>query len=386
MTAPVRSSVADIDLDAVEANVRAIRARSGVGLFAVVKADAYGHGAEAVAEAAIEAGADGLAIATVEEGLILRRAGRREPILVLLGASDPAELDAAVRERLGLTVWDVASARAIAAAARAERTTAAVHFKVDTGLTRLGAPLAEAPDRYRAIRVLEGIAVEGIFTHLARADEADLASANGQLDRFDEVLAAIDAPRWVHTGATASVESLPTRRGVTAVRVGLGLYGLHAAGGAAGPQLRPALVWRSRILRVADVPRGTGVGYGHEYRLPRDGRIATIPAGYGDGIPRAAAGRGRVLVAGRPLPLAGRVSMDHVTVDVTDSGPVHEGDEAVIVGTQGGAALTADDLAAACGTINYEIVTGIRARVPRRYLRGGRVVALKTLADGFVRC
>jgi alanine racemase len=386
VTAVIRSTVVDVDLDAVAANVQAVRARSGVDVIAVVKADGYGHGAEAVAEAAIDAGAAALAVATVEEAIVLRRTRPRGPLLVLLGASEPAERDAAVALGLSVTVWDVESARAMAEAARAAGTTAALHFKVDTGLTRLGAPLVESAERYRAIEALPGVRLDGVFTHLARSDESDLATTEEQLDRFDSFLDAIEPPRWVHTSATGGIASLAPRPRTTAVRPGLALYGLNAAPHlAVRLVLRPALAWRSKVHRVADVSKGTGVSYGHEYRLPRDGRIATVPVGYGDGLSRQARAA-RLLVHGTPLPIAGRVAMDHVMLDVTDVAGVRAGDEVVVIGTQGGVTLSADDLARAWGTINYEVVTAIAPRVPRRYLRGGRLVATKTLAGGFVRC
>ena len=386
MTAVIRSTVADVDLDAVEANVRAVRERAKVDVIAVVKADGYGHGAEAVAATAIDAGATALAVATVEEAMVLRRTRPRDPLLVLLGAQEQAERDAAVALDLAVTVWDVAGAREMAEAARAAGTTAAVHFKVDTGLTRLGAPLAEAAERYRAIAGLSGVRIEGVFTHLARADEIDLATTEEQLDRFDAFLDAITPPRWVHTSATGGIASLAPRARVTAVRPGLALYGLDAAPHLAERlTLRPALSWRSKVHRVADVPKGTGVSYGHEYRLPRDGRIATVPVGYGDGLSRLARAA-RLLVRGAAVPIAGRVAMDHVMLDVTDVAGVQAGDEVVLIGTQQGTTLTADDLARSWGTINYEVVTAIKPRVPRRYLRGGRVVATKTLAGGYVPC
>jgi len=386
MTPLIRTTVADIDLDAVAANTRALRERAGVDVIAVVKADGYGHGAEAVADAAIESGAAALAVATIEEAVVLRRTRPIEMLLVLLGAQEQAERDAAIANGLTVTVWDVEGAIALGEAARAAGTTAAVHFKVDTGLTRLGAPLAEAVDRYGAIAELPGVRVEGAFTHLARADEADLQTTTQQLDRFDAFLDAIVPPRWVHTSATGGVESLSTRPRITAVRPGLALYGLHAAPHLADRlPLRPALSWRSRIHRVADVPAGTGVSYGHEYRLPRDGRIATVPVGYGDGLSRAAREGARLLVRGAAVPIAGRVAMDHVMLDVSDVEGVRAGDEVVVIGMQGGRTITAEDLADACGTINYEVVTAISPRVPRRYHRGSKVVATKTLADGYVR-
>ena len=386
MTGILRTTIADVDLDAVAANTRAVRALARVDVIAVVKADGYGHGAEAVAEAAIDAGAAALAVATVEEAVVLRRTRTGDPLLVLLGAQEQPERDAAVALDLTVTVWDVESARAMGEAARAAGKTATLHFKVDTGLTRLGAPLDVAADRYREIGGIPGVRVDGVFTHLARAEEEDPAPSNEQLDRFDAFLDAITPPRWVHTSASGGVSSLPIRTRVTAVRPGLALYGLDAAPHLAQRLvLRPALTWRSKVHRTADVAAGTGVSYGHDYRLPRDGRIATVPVGYGDGLSRASR-TARLLVHGQPVPIAGRVAMDHVMLDVTDVGDVKAGDEVVVIGTQRGATVTADDLARASGTINYEVVTAIKPRVPRRYLREGRVVATKTLADGYVRC
>ena len=386
MTALIRTTVADIDLDAVAANTRALRRRAGVDVLAVVKADGYGHGAEAVAEVAIESGAAALAVATVEEAIVLRRALPGATILVLLGAQSQAERDAAIAGGHAVTDWDVESAAALGEAARAAGSTAAVHFKVDTGLTRLGAPFARAVERFQAIGTLRGVRVDGVFTHLARADEADLITTTQQLDRFDEFLDAITPPRWVHASATGGVASLATRPRITAVRPGLALYGLHAAPHLADRlALRPALSWRSRVHRVADVRAGTGVSYGHDYRLPRDGRVATVPVGYGDGLARAAGAGARLLISGVALAIAGRVAMDHVMLDVSDIDGVREGDEVVVIGTQQGVTVTAEDLAAACGTINYEVVTAIRQRVPRRYYRGGTLVATKTLAGGYVR-
>lgn len=388
MTVPLRTTVVDVDLDAVAANVEALAAASQVRVIAVVKADAYGHGAEAVSHTALEAGAAALAVATVEEGLVLRRQGIEAPILVLLGAQGADEIAAAVDGRLSLTVWTVAGAERIAAAGRAAGGRAAVQFKVDTGLTRLGAPAADAVDRYRAIVALAGLTVEGVFTHLASADEADTTSARDQLGRFDDVLNGIGTlPDWVHASASAGTAAFDQDARMTAIRPGLALYGLSPAPHlAARIPLRPALSWRSRIHRVAAVAAGTGVSYGHEYRTSAAARIATVPVGYGDGIPRAAKGRLGLLIDGARVPIVGRISMDHVTLDVSAQPAVVEGDEVVVIGTQGTAVQTAEDVATALATISYEVVTGIRARVPRRYLRGTRVVGLKTLAEGFRWC
>jgi len=381
----IRSTVADIDLDAIASNVAAIRARSKADVIAVVKADAYGHGAEAVSETCFEAGAVMVAVAEVEEGLALREAGVNGPILVFLGPTDSSEVAHAVAQGLLMVVWDVERARAISEAASVLRRTARVHFKVDTGLTRLGAPITEAATRYRAIASMPHIEIDGIFTHFATADDPDPSNDRAQFERFREVLSTIaDRPRLVHAAASAGVAAFGPLDGMSAVRTGLSIYGLHAAPHLASTlPLRPALSWRSRLHRMASVPAGTGVSYGHEYRLPRDGRIATVPVGYGDGLPRIAGKRGAVLLRGRRVGFAGRICMDLVMLDVTDISDAREGDEIVLIGAQAGATQTAEDLAEACGTINYEIITAIRRRVPRRYFRGGKIVATRTLAEGY---
>jgi alanine racemase len=387
ISVPLRSTVVDVDLDAIASNLVALKKKGGGEVIAVVKADGYGHGVEAVSETLVEAGAAMLAVVTVEEALVIRRAGIAAPVLVLFGASDRAEAEAAVAADCALVVWDEGRARLYDEVAAAADRTARVHFKVDTGLTRLGAPVAETPARLKAIRELRHLEVEGLFTHLATADEPDVTDDRMQLARFADVLRGVgDPPRWVHAAASAGVAAFGPIPGCTAIRPGLSLYGLHTASHLGGAlALQPALEWRSRVHRVAAVPKGTGVSYGLEYRLPRDGRIATVPVGYGDGLQRVLGRRGRLLAGGRALPFAGRVCMDLVMLDVTDLPATREGDEVVIIGTQDGASQTAEDLATAADTINFEIVVGIRRRVPRRYHRGGRVVALRTLADGYRR-
>ena len=326
-----------------------------------------------------------VAVAAVEEGLALREGGVNGPILVLLGPTDSSEVAHAVAQGLFLVVWDVERARAISEAATVLRRTVRVHFKVDTGLTRLGAPVKEAAARYRAIASLPHIEIDGIFTHFATADEPDTSNDRAQFEKFQGVLSSLpDRPRLVHAAASAGVAAFGPLEGMNAVRTGLAVYGLHAAPHLASALgLRPALTWRSRVHRIASVPAGTGVSYGHEYRLPRDGTIATVPVGYGDGLPRIAGKRGAVLLRGRRVGFAGRICMDLVTLDVTEIPDAREGDEVVLIGAQAGAKQTAEDLAEACGTISHEVITAIRRRVPRRYFRGGKIVATRTLAEGY---
>ena len=379
-------TVVEVDLDAIAHNAAALREAAQAELIAVVKADAYGHGAEAVAHAAVEAGAAMLAVATIDEAVLLRNAGIDAPVLILLGASTREEADAALAHGLVPVLWDIPRAELLAEAARAARTTVKVHFKVDTGLTRLGSPLDEAAGRLRVIGGMPELQVDGVLTHFASADDADPSFALEQLARFERFIAEWGHwPRWVHAAASAGVAALGVRPVCNAIRPGLALYGLPPAPHLeARLPLRAALSWRSAVHRVADVPAGTGVSYGLHYRLSRAGRIATVPLGYGDGLPRSALG-GSLLIGGAPAPIVGRVCMDLVMADVTGRA-VHEGDEVVVIGEQDGSRQSADDLAAMCGTISYEVVTNIRARVPRRYVRGSRLAATRTLGEGFRWC
>ena len=380
---PLRDSVAEIDLDAIAANTAALRARAGVPLIAVVKADAYGHGAEAASAACLEGGAEMLAVATVEEGQLLRIAGVRVPILLMLGVGDPAEARAAAEGDLQVAVWREDQLDWLDDAGRGAHV--GVQVKVDTGLTRLGVQPEDALELVRAARARRGIRVEGVYTHLASSDEPDLALSHRQIESFRAVLRAIDdPPRWQHALATAGILALPGEGAFTAVRPGLGLYGLHAAPHLAGVlPLRPALALRSRLVRVVRVPLGTGVSYGHHYVTPSERVIGTIPFGYADGLPRRGMGA-HVLVRGRLSPVVGRVCMDLCMVDVTEVPDAREGDRVTFIGEDDGAVRTAQALAEELETINYEVVTNLHPRVPRVYRRGGRVVGTKTAAAGFV--
>ncbi len=376
----LRSSVAEVDLDRIASNTAYLREKAGVPVIAVVKADAYGHGAEPCAAACLAGGAEMLAVATVEEGQQLRAAGIRAPILAMLGTSSASEARAAVEARLDVALWSAEQIAWLARAATAE-SRMQVHLKVDTGLTRLGVCPEDVPATTRAIRRERTLELAGVYTHLASSDEPDLASARRQLDTFRAVLRALDGPpRWQHALATAGVLALGREGAFTAVRTGLGLYGLTPAPHLADARLRPALRVVSRLARVRRVPAGTGVSYGHQYVADGERLIGTVPFGYGDGLPRKAWPGGAMLVRGTRAPIVGRVCMDLVMLDLTGVPDAAAGDEVVIVGEQNGAARAAEDLAAELDTINYEVVTNLHPRVPRVYRRGGKIVGQKTLA------
>ncbi len=370
---------AEIDLDSITHNVRVLAQRAAPArLHAIVKANAYGHGAVAVARAAIEAGAAGLGVVCVDEGEELRLAGIDAPILIL-GYTQASEAERIVDLRLTPTVDSMDVAVALSRCAGERGVTQPIHIELESGLHRHGLPLDELIAFAERARTLRSIIIEGLFTHFAAAEEGDQAFTRGQYD------ALIEASRrlpWIpqrHCSASASILSAPDMA-LDVVRAGLAIYGIEPAPGIGGAiELRPALTLKSRIGRVIDVRPGATVGYGRTWRSERPSKIALIMCGYADGYRRALSNRAEVLVRGRRAPIAGRIAMDMSMADVTDVPGVAAGDEAVIIGAQGDERITADELAELADTISWEILAGISARVPRLYLRDGAVVATTTL-------
>ncbi|TQJ33259.1 alanine racemase [Arthrobacter sp. SLBN-122] len=369
-----RSAV--IDLDAIRHNVRRLAAAaSPAKVMAVVKADAYGHGAVPVARAALQAGAAWLGVAHISEALALRAAGIDAPLLAWLHTTD-SNFGAAVAAGvdIGCSGWEL---ERIVAAAREQERPARVHLKVDTGLGRNGAT-PEAWDR------LVGEAVEyqdqgllrvvGIFSHLAVADEPERPETDEQLAAFREALAiAEDAgvdPEVRHLANTPATLSRPDTH-FDLVRVGLGIYGLSPFDGQTSAELglRPAMTLRTLVSQCKEVPEGQGVSYGLHYRTRTASTLALIPMGYADGVPRIATG-GPVRVGGKTYPVVGRIAMDQMVIDLGPeaSGAALQGTEAVLFGDGADGGPTAEDWARAAGTINYEIVTRISPRVPRRFI------------------
>jgi alanine racemase len=379
LDAATRSVWSEIDLDAVRANVAALREFAAPAQFlAVVKANAYGHGSIPVARAALDAGASWLGIARVEEGVQLRDAGIGAPIMLLSEPSPAAAADVVAHDLTPVVYTEAgidALAKAVAESGR--NRPLAVHLKVDTGMHRVGCTPDDAVALARQVAARDELELAGVCTHLAVADEPDDPYTPGQLERFDEVLAALEAaglcPSLVHAANSAGMLTNP-RTHHSLVRVGIAMYGLPPAPGLhghGGVALRPVMSLRARVTMVKELPAGARVSYGLRYELDRPSRIATVPAGYADGVPRNLGVQGgEVLIGGRRLPIAGVVTMDQLLVDVGDA-PVEPGDEVVLIGRQGDEEITATEWAGHLGTINYEIVTGIGARVPRTY-RGER--------------
>ena len=370
---------AEIDLDKLAANIEALKRRAGEArLLVVVKANAYGHGAVSVALTASQAGAWGFGVASLEEGDELRRAGVVAPIIVL-SSTRPAQATGLVQRDLSVTVASYEMGEALSEAAQALGRTAKVHIKVETGMNRFGIGADDAVGLAERLRALPGIEVEGIASHLATADEADRAFTSQQYKAFRECIARLPWVPIQHISNTAGLLNMPEmRHGL--VRCGMGVYGYYpSAETVRDVPLQPALSLRSRVAKVADLQPGEGVGYGMTWRATRPSRVAVVLAGYGDGLQLALSNKGVGLVRGRRAPYAGRVMMDMLTLDVTDIPGVAVDDEVTLLGSQDSEAIDADEMAGLAGTISYEILTGLMERVPRLYLRGGRLVARQDL-------
>lgn len=373
--AAIRPTRVEVDLDALCANAATLRAVAGTELYAVVKADGYGHGACAVAECLAGEGAvSGLAVSLVEEGSELRAAGIGGPILVM-GPSLAGGYDELLARELTAVISDPGDLEALAVAARRRDRHVRVHIKVDTGMSRLGIQPEELDPVLRRIRALPAIEVTGLMTHFACADTDDPADPDcmtyAQLAVFDRVAGQVRAAglrvRQVHTANSAAALFFPAARR-DLVRCGLALYGNSRQPPGGG--LRQCVRLVSRVAQIREVPAGATVSYGALWRAPRRSRLAVLPIGYADGLPRRITGAGEVLVAGRRCPLVGAVSMDIVMVDVTELGEaVQVGAEAVLLGRQGGAHISVGELAGWAGLTEYEVTCGLSKRVPRLYRR-----------------
>lgn len=378
---------AEIDLTAITHNIGELRRCIGAGprFMAVVKADAYGHGAEPVARQALAAGAHWLGVARIDEGIALRQAGLSAPILIF-GYTPPERACDLLANDLTATVYSSPVAEAYARTAVSEGKTLNVHLKVDTGMGRLGllagaeqlsvtgkAVVGNVLREVKAIAGLKGICVEGLFTHFAAADSIDRRFAHAQLERYMDFIdnlgrIGIEIPVR-HTANSAAIIDFPPSH-LDMVRAGIAMYGLPPSEemdlGAVA--LKPAMALKARIIHLKKVPAAFPVSYGMTWRSAGPTTIATVPIGYADGFSRRLSNRGEMLVCGRRAPIVGRVCMDLTMLDVGHIHPASVEDEVVIIGRQGEETLTANDLARGVGTINYEVVSAITARVPRIYV------------------
>ena len=386
---PTRWAWVDVDLDAIRHNVEHLRANvSPSALWAVVKAGGYGHGAVEVANAALEAGAQGLCVALVQEGVELRDAGIDAPILVL--SEQPVDaIDDIVRYRLMATVYTTPFIAALAAAALDRGIDGVpVHLKIDTGMQRVGVQADGVGEMVAAIDACApALRLVGVYTHLAMADQPDDEFTTVQLSRFDEALEALSLSSGVlvHVANSAGAMAHPAARR-SFVRAGIAMYGISPGHGVDSlcDDLRPALSLKARVSYVKRVAAGSGISYGQRHTFVSDTTVATVPIGYADGVPRRLFEvGGDVLIGGRRRPIVGVITMDQLMVDCGDDAggddaAVAVGDEVVLIGEQHGPdglqRIRAEDWADFLGTIGYEIVCGIGRRVPRRHGRSIRAV------------
>ena len=349
----------EIDLQAIQQNAEAIKKHTGKKLIAVIKADAYGHGAVRVAEV-LDATADMFAVATVEEGIALRQADIHKPILVLF-SSLPTQAAPIVEYGLTPVISDWEFAKTLNEVA-SENAPTKVHVNVNTGMNRSGVYYTEAVEFLSRLKTLHRLEVEGLFTHLATADEADKSFVSVQLKRFSSILANVSG-QIIHAANSAAALAVPESY-FDAVRPGLSLYGIYPAD-EKPILLKPALTWKTRIGWIDTISEGEGVSYGLTYKARHQTRVAMVQIGYGDGYPRALSNSGEVLIGGARRPITGRVCMDVSVVGLDPSDNVSIGDEVVLIGKQGDAEITVDEVAHRAGTISYEILTQIGTRVKR---------------------
>ncbi len=370
----VRPTRAEVNLANLRHNLRYVqRAAGGAAVWAVLKADGYGHGAKAVARTLERAGADGICVALLEEGIELREAGIRVPILITGGYYGRAwgEL---LRHDLTPVVHDPAQLDALADEVKFSAAEPInIHVKIDTGMARLGILPKDVPALARALHRCPEVKLQGLMTHFACADSSDPESIDHQLDLFEQASAALRRegiePAFHHAANSAALLKSP-RSCLDVVRPGIALFGVQPNPGIAS-ELRPVMRVRSEIVALRDLPTGSPVGYGATFSTTRPSRIATVPVGYADGFCRGLSNRGALLVRGKRAPVAGAVSMDMTMLDVTEIDDVRVGDECVVLGAQKGPLgqdqISAEDLAVQLGTIPWEVLTDISRRVPRFY-------------------
>jgi len=389
LQAALRPAWVDVDVVALEHNLARIRERlagSGVQTMAVVKADAYGHGAVGVSHVLEAAGVDWLGVALLEEGAEIRRAGIEIPILVL-GTARPAKIGLYRRYKLTPTVSSLAELCLWREWTAGGNGPWPIHLKVDSGMGRLGVAVGEVPRALEILRSTPRLRLAGLLSHFGDADVLDSPRNLAQEARFAAVVALLTPEEregaLLHMANSAAALHLPeSRHGL--VRLGIAIYGLDPADSPDRPlpaarqaDLRPVMSVKARIVQIRDVPAGTALSYGGRTVTRRRSRIAVVPVGYADGYAWRLTGTAEALVRGRRVPVAGSVTMDMTLLDVTDAG-AELGDEVVLLGRQGEEEITATELAAHAGTISWEILCHLGLRLPRRYVRDGRVEELVT--------
>ena len=363
----------EVDLGAIQKNVALLAKQAGKAqLWATVKANGYGHGAVQVAQAALGAGATGLCVALADEAHELRQAKITAPILIV--SEQPAtQFEQMLRDDVVATLYNESTINSYAKTASDLGIVGKVHLKVDTGMHRVGAPVASAMTRCRQIKSLASLQLDGVYTHFAAADLPNHDETAKQVQRFDNVVAELDReslrPRYVHTSNSAAAMRVLSAT-TDIARVGIAIYGIAPSGEleSLAKDLQPALSLHARVSHVQHLASGEGVSYGLRTKLSQAATIATLPIGYADGVQRRLwKVGGEVLIGGKRCPIVGVVTMDQLMVNCGDA-DVRIGDHAILIGAQGSQSISANEVAAKLETIGYEIVCGISARVPRKYL------------------
>lgn len=372
--------LAEINLDAIGNNIREIRKliKEKTQLLAVVKADAYGHGAEEVAKVCLYNGADQLAVATCNEGVQVRQWSIQVPVLIL-GNTVEGQLETVINNNLTQAVFRYETAKKMSDMAVKLNKTALIHIKIDTGMSRIGfLPNDEALDEIEKIFALPNLKVTGVFTHFATADEKDKTFTMVQYKRFRFITDALNAKGHTdfirHCANSGAILDMPELQ-LDMVRAGIIIYGMYPSTQVTHPiNLIPAMSLKSQISYVKYLEENVSIGYGRTYFTTQRTKVATIPIGYADGYSRAFSNKARVIINGHYAPIIGNVCMDQMMVDVTNIPDVKDGDSVIIMGSDGKNTVSAEELANIAGTINYEIVCDVGKRVPRVYVKNGEVI------------
>jgi alanine racemase len=385
----IRAAWAEVDLDALAHNIREIRrlAQKDALVTAVIKADGYGHGAKKIAQTLLDNGADRFAVAVLDEGIELRRAGFKVPILIL-GYTEKERAEELVSYDMEQAVYSWDLAEGLSKEAVKQGKTAKIHIKVDTGMGRIGLqPNPESVQLIKKISQLPNIAIEGIFTHFAVADAFDKSYTEGQYEKFSWICRELEKENVKinvrHCANSATIIDLPQMH-MNMVRAGIILYGLKPSDEVMldRMQLKQVMSLKVRITHLKEIEAGQSVSYGRKFIAQEKVRIASLPIGYADGYTRMLSGKAEALVKGKRVPVVGRICMDQCMIDVTDIEDVKVGDEVVLFGGQGEGFIHIDELAEKLGTINYEIVCMISKRVPRVYIKDGRIVDIQNYIIG----
>lgn len=377
----IRAAWAEVDLDALAHNMREVRrlADKNAIVTAVIKADGYGHGARKIARTLLDNGADRFAVAVLDEGIELRRAGFKVPILVL-GFTDKERAEEIISNNLEQTVYSWDLAEALSEKAEKHGKTARIHLKIDSGMGRIGLqPDTKSVELIKRMSKLPNLTIEGIYTHFAVADTADKSYTIKQYEKFSKICDELEMENVRigvrHCGNSAAIIDLPDMH-MDMVRAGIMLYGLKPSDEIMLEklELKQVMSLKVRISHVKDIEAGQSISYGRKFIADKKRRIASLPIGYADGYTRMLTGKAEALVKGVRVPVVGRICMDQCMIDVTGIENVKVGDEAVLFGKQGNEFIHIDELAEKLGTINYEIVCMISKRVPRVYIKDGKAV------------